>query len=69
MWLSRQGLKARLWTDKAIMAFLPPPQKAGPILAWRKKDVLAAEKQPDFQAWMAKRRTWPDARCRLPEIT
>ncbi|ENL4289963.1 hypothetical protein AB5D91_004662 [Salmonella enterica] len=68
-WLSRQGLKARLWTDKAIMAFLPPPQKAGPILAWRKKDVLAAEKQPDFQAWMAKRRTWLDARCRLPEIT
>ncbi|ELY5970824.1 hypothetical protein SNO08_004971 [Salmonella enterica] len=32
-WLSRQRLKARLWTDKAIMAFLPPPQKAGPILA------------------------------------
>ncbi|EAB8478309.1 hypothetical protein AU894_19210 [Salmonella enterica subsp. enterica] len=33
IWLSRQGLKARLWTDKAIMAFLPPPQKAGPMRA------------------------------------
>ncbi|EMD5224792.1 hypothetical protein VQ422_004764 [Salmonella enterica] len=67
VWLSRQGLKARLWTDKAIM-FLPPPQKAGPIHVWRKKDVPAAEKQPDFQAWMAKRRTWPDAHCLLSSL-
>ena len=68
-WISRQGLKARLWTDKAIATFLPPPQNAGPINAWRRKDVLTAEEQPDFQAWMATRREWLDARCRLPEIT
>lgn len=49
IWISRHGLKAQLWTDKAIAAFLPPPQKAGPILAWRKKDVLAAEKPPPFR--------------------
>ena len=69
IWISRQGLKERLWTDKAIATFLPVPQKAGPIRAWRKKDVLAAEKHPAFQAWMAERRTWLDARCRLPEIS
>ncbi|MGK2894495.1 hypothetical protein [Klebsiella michiganensis] len=69
LWISRQKLKARLWTDKAIAEFLPPPGKAGPIRAWRRKDVQAAEKTPDFKVWMAKRRDWLDARCRLPEIT
>lgn len=68
LWISRQGLKARLWTDKAIAEFLPA-SRAGPIRAWLRKDVLAAEKKPDFKAWMAKRRDWLDARCRLPEIT
>lgn len=68
-WISRQGLKERLWTDKAIADFLPVPQKAGPIRAWPRKDVLAAEQTPGFQAWMARRRAWLDARCKLPEIT
>ncbi len=67
-WFSRKGLKDRLWTDKAIREFLPPPQKAGPIQAWLRKDVLAAEKKAGFRAWMEKRRAWLDARCRLPDI-
>ena len=67
-WFSRKGLKDRLWTDKAIREFLPPPQKAGPIHAWLRKDVLAAEKKAGFRAWMEKRRAWLDARCRLPDI-
>ncbi|ECI4531885.1 hypothetical protein DQZ30_23980 [Salmonella enterica subsp. diarizonae] len=54
--------------NKAIMVLLPPPQKVGPIHVWRKKDVPAAEKHPDFQAWMAKRRTWPGARCLLSSL-
>lgn len=67
-WISRQGLKDRLWTDKAIAEFLPAPQKAGPIRAWPRKSVLAAEKTPGFMAWLEKRRAWLDARCRLPDM-
>lgn len=30
-WISKRGLKARSWTEKAISQFLGKPQKAGPI--------------------------------------
>lgn len=32
-WISKHGLKKRLWTDKAISEFLGKAQKAGPIMA------------------------------------
>ncbi|NWJ82425.1 hypothetical protein HX884_22950 [Enterobacter sp. SECR19-1250] len=67
-WISRQGLKDRLWTDKAVAEFLPAPQKAGPIRAWKLENVLAIEQTPAFMAWMETRRVWLDARCRLPDI-
>lgn len=65
-WISKSGLKSRLWTDKAIADFLDPPQKSGPIMAWRRKDVLKVESTPDFQQWMAKRREWLIAHGKLP---
>lgn len=54
-WVSKTGLKDRLWTDKAISEFLTKPRKAGPIMAWRKTDVIEAEKSPAFKEWMKKR--------------
>ncbi|MGE2441059.1 hypothetical protein ACMFBM_28095 [Klebsiella pneumoniae] len=30
-WISKRGLKARLWTDKAISEFLGAPLSAGPV--------------------------------------
>lgn len=67
-WISRSGLKARLWTDKAIAEFLGKPEKAGPIMAWRRKDVQKAERSPEFQNWLAKRRERFAAHGRLPGI-
>lgn len=67
-WISKQGLKNRLWTDKAIGSFLSKPKKAGKIMAWPRTEVLMAEKTPEFMTWMEKRREWLDARCRLPDI-
>ncbi|NHB98702.1 hypothetical protein C5470_21210 [Photorhabdus stackebrandtii] len=55
-WISKQGLKERLWTDKAIAEFLGKPLNAGPIMAWKREDVLKTEKSPAFKAWMVKRR-------------
>lgn len=46
-WISKSGLKARLWTDKVIAEFLGKPEKAGPIMAWRRKDVQKAERSPE----------------------
>lgn len=43
-WISKQGLKNRLWTDKAISSFLSKPKKAGKIMAWPRTEVLTAEK-------------------------
>lgn len=68
-WISRRGLKERLWTDKAIADFLGSPQKAGKIMAWSRAEMLVAEETPGFIAWMEKRRAWLDARCRLPGIS
>ncbi|MCP6037018.1 hypothetical protein NL368_27150, partial [Klebsiella pneumoniae] len=48
-WISKSGLKARYWTDKAISDFLDQPQKAGPIMAWKRKDVLKVESTSEFQ--------------------
>lgn len=55
-WISRAGLKARLWTDKAISEFLKAPKDAGPIKAWLRKDVEAAEQTLGFKAWIRERR-------------
>lgn len=55
-WISKKGLKNRLWTDKAIGSFLSKPKKAGKIMAWPRTEVLTAEKTPEFMAWMEKRR-------------
>lgn len=69
IWISRRGLKdERLWTDKAISDFLGKPRNAGPIQAWPRTEVLAAEQTPAFRNWMDTRRAWLDARCRLPGI-
>lgn len=65
-WISKSGLKARLWTDKAIAEFLGKPEKAGPIMAWRRKDVQKAERSPAFRNWLAKRREWLAAQGKLP---
>ncbi|EMK1708439.1 hypothetical protein V8N79_004342 [Salmonella enterica] len=54
-WFSKTGLKDRFWTDKAIEEFLDKPRKAGPIMAWRRSDVIEAEKTPAFKEWMKKR--------------
>ena len=65
-WLSKKGLKDRLWTDQAIKDFLGKPKAAGPINAWLRKDVLRAESKPEFVAWMEKRRKWLAKRGKLP---
>lgn len=39
-WISKSGLKARYWTDKAISQFLGKPQTARPIMAWTQKEVF-----------------------------
>lgn len=57
-WISKSGLKARLWTEKAISEFLDKPQKAGPIMAWKRKEVEKVEMTPAFQKWLSKRREW-----------
>ncbi|WP_249549342.1 hypothetical protein [Escherichia coli] len=62
-WISKRGLKARFWTDKAISEFLGKPQKAGPIMAWR------LESTPEFQNWLAKRHEWLAAHGKLPGKT
>lgn len=64
-WISKSGLKARYWTDKAISDFLDQPQKAGPIMARKRKDVLKVESTSEFQQWMAKRRRWLIAHGKL----
>ncbi len=51
-WLSKTGLKDRLWTDKAIATFLGQPKKAGPVKAWRRQDVTGAESTAAFKDWM-----------------
>jgi hypothetical protein len=67
-WISKQRLKSdRLWTDKAIGIFLDKPHQAGPIKAWLRKDVLAAEQTEAFKAWMLKRRAWLAERGKMPE--
>nr|AVI43569.1 hypothetical protein [Klebsiella pneumoniae] len=38
-WISKRGLKARLWTDKAISEFLGAPLSAGPVKARKQKEV------------------------------
>lgn len=65
-WISKSGLKERLWTDKAISEFLSTPEKAGPIMAWKRKDVEKIESTPKFQQWLAKRREWLIGRGKLP---
>lgn len=65
-WISIRGLKERLWTDKAISEFLDPPQKAGPIMAWNRRDVQKVENTTAFQNWMAKRRRLLITHGRLP---
>ncbi|WP_339534602.1 hypothetical protein [Pseudomonas hunanensis] len=64
-WLSKSGLKQRLWTDKAITQFLDEPRDAGPIKAWSRENVLQVESSAEFKAWMVQRRTWLAARGKL----
>ncbi|HBV9945493.1 TPA: hypothetical protein ACGB3K_004694 [Klebsiella aerogenes] len=65
-WISKSGLKERLWTDKAIAEFLGKPEKAGPIMAWRRKNVEKAERLPAFLQWLTKRREWLATNGKLP---
>lgn len=66
-WISKSGLKERLWTDKAIADFLGKPRKAGAILAWPIKEVSRAEQSAAFVAWLKKRRAWLVKRGKLPD--
>jgi hypothetical protein len=65
-WISKGGLKDRLWTDKAISEFLGKPRDAGPIKAWTRKEVLKAENGMGFKAWMKERRARLIASGKLP---
>ncbi len=65
-WISKSGLKARLWTDKAIREFLGAPLDAGPVKAWKQKDVKTVEATPAFRTWLEQRRAWLIARGKLP---
>lgn len=66
-WISKTGLRDRLWTDKAIADFLKPPQKAGPINAWKRKYILKVEQTPAFREWLVKRQDWLRRRGKLQE--
>ncbi|QHP82795.1 hypothetical protein EO763_23160 (plasmid) [Pectobacterium odoriferum] len=66
-WISKSGLKARYWTDKAISQFLGKPQQAGPIMAWTQKEVQRVENTQEFQQWLANRREWLRAHGKLSE--
>lgn len=68
-WISRSGLKARLWTDKAISEFLDAPLNAGPLKAWKQKEVKKVEATAAFQKWLEQRRAWLIARGKLPADT
>lgn len=65
-WISRSGLKERLWTDKAIADFLSKPRDTGPIKAWPREEVIMVEKTAAFIAWMERRREWLAKRGKLP---
>jgi hypothetical protein len=43
-WISKSGLKARLWTDKAISEFLGAPLDAGPVKAWKQREVKRSKR-------------------------
>lgn len=65
-WISKSGLKNRLWTDEAISEFLGEPRDAGPVKAWKQKEVEKVEATPAFKAWLEHRREWLAARGKLP---
>lgn len=68
-WISKSGLKARLWTDKAISEFLGAPLNSGPVKAWKQKEVKKVEATPAFKRWLEKRRAWLIARGKLTADT
>lgn len=65
-WISKSGLKDRLWTEKAIATFLGKPRDAGTIMAWLRKEVIMAERTPEFVAWLIERRAKLIERGKLP---
>jgi hypothetical protein len=67
-WISKAGLKDRLWTDKAITDFLGKPADAGPIKAWKIAEVEAAEKTEGFKAWLKTRKAWLASRGKLETV-
>lgn len=64
-WISKSGLKARLWTDRAIIEFLGAPLDAGPVKAWKRKEVKKIEATTAFKTWLEQRRTWLISRGKL----
>jgi hypothetical protein len=68
-WISKSGLKERLWTDKAIREFLGVPLDAGPIKACKQKEVKKVENTPAFKSWIEQRRARLIARGKLPADT
>jgi len=68
-WISKNGLKARLWTEKAISEFLGTPLNAGPVKAWKWKEVKKVEATRAFRTWLEQRRAWLIARGKLPADT
>ncbi|ENQ6292831.1 hypothetical protein ACEPLM_005338, partial [Klebsiella pneumoniae] len=66
---AKRGLKARLWTDKAISEFLGAPLSAGPVKAWKQKEVKKVEATPAFKTWLEQRRAWLVARGKISSDT
>lgn len=56
-WITTWRLKnERNWTDAAIRKYLGKPKKSDGYNLYARKDVEAAERNPEFVAWMQKRR-------------
>lgn len=67
---TKNGLvKARLWIDKAISEFLGAPLNAGPVKAWKQKEVKKVEATTAFKTWLEQRRAWLIARGKLTAET
>jgi len=58
----KNDLKALLWTEKVLGG----PLNAGPVKAWKRKEVKKVEATPAFRTWLEQRRAWLIARDKIP---
>lgn len=62
VWVTKSFLRSRGWTEAAIRDFLPEPEglkpnprfpaTGAPMRVWRPETVGAAERAPEWQAWL-----------------